>query len=48
MIVEIVDKNLTGSSIKKIFGKFKGLMEKNGKKIYIPNTNETYFDGFGG
>ena len=48
MIVEIVDKNLTGISIKKIFDKFQGLMEKNGKKIYIPNKNETFFDGFGG
>ena len=48
MIVEIVDKKLTGISIKKIFDKFQGLMEKNGKKIYIPNKNETFFDGFGG
>ena len=48
MIVEIVDKNLTGILIKKIFDKFQGLMEKNGKKIYIPNKNETFFDGFGG
>ena len=48
MIVEIVDKKLTGILIKKIFDKFQGLMEKYGKKIYIPNKNETYFDGFGG
>ena len=48
IIKEIVDKNLTGTSIKKIFDKFQGLMKKNGKKIYLPNKNETYFDGFGG
>ena len=48
MIVEIVDKNLTGISIKKIFDKFQVLMEENVKKIYIPNKNETFFDGFGG
>ena len=44
MITEIVDNNLTGISIKKTFNKFQGLF----KKIYIPNQNETYFDGFGG
>ena len=48
MIAEIVDKNLTGISIIKIFDKFQSLLKKNGKKIYIPNQNETYFDGFGG
>ena len=48
MIVQIVAKNLTGMSIKKVFDKFQGLMEKNEKTIYLPNKNETYFDGFGG
>ena len=38
MIKEIVDKNLTGISIKKIFDKFQGLMKNNGKKIYIPKA----------
>ena len=38
MIAEIVDKNLTGISIKKIFDKFQGLMKNNGKKIYIPKA----------
>ena len=38
MIEEIVDKNLTGISIKKIFDKFQGLMKNNGKKIYIPKA----------
>ena len=48
MIVEIVDKNLTGISIMKTFDKFQGLGKKFGKKIYIPNQKEYYFDGFGG
>ena len=48
MIAEIVDNNLTGISIMKTYDKFQGLVKKNGKKIYIPNQNETYFDGFGG
>ena len=38
MIEEIVDKKLTGISIKKIFDKFQGLMKNNGKKIYIPKA----------
>ena len=38
MIAEIVDKKLTGISIKKIFDKFQGLMKNNGKKIYIPKA----------
>ena len=48
IIKEIVDKNLTGTSIKKIFDKFQEVMKNNVKKIYLPNKNETYFDGFGG
>ena len=48
MIVQIVAKHLTGMSIKKVFDKFQGLMEKNEKTIYLPNKNETYFEGFGG
>ena len=48
MIAEIVDNNLTGTSIMKHFDKFQGLVTKNGKRIYIPSQNETYFDGFGG
>ena len=48
MIREIVDKNLTGISIMKTFDKFQVLVKKYGKKLYIPNQNETYFDGFGG
>ena len=48
MITEIVDNNLTGIAIMKTFDKFQGLVKKNGKKIYIPNQNESYFDGFGG
>ena len=38
MIAEIVDKNLTGISTKKIFDKFQGLMKNSGKKIYIPKA----------
>ena len=45
MIAEIVNNNLTSISIMKTFDKF---VKKNGKKIYIPNQNENYFDGFGG
>ena len=48
MIAEIVDNNLTGISIMKTYDKFLGHVKENGKKIYIPNQNETYFDGFGG
>ena len=45
MIAEIVYNNLTDISIMKTLDKF---VNKNGKKIYIPNQNENYFDGFGG